>query len=99
MNLNDKKVTSKRTFPCPYCKGDYQDTDYIDGYTVVLGECDACTYGLIEVGSEQHMKIKRNSATRKALELFGGYRAYSPSEFRAIGEIIQAAVEQRGKDE
>ena len=89
----------KRAFPCPFCKGEYQDTDYIDGYTVVLGECGVCDYGMIEVGSETHMKLKRNSATRKAIELFGGDKLFDPTEFRVIGEIIQAAVESRGKKE
>jgi hypothetical protein len=82
-----------RYFPCPWCRGQYQDTDTIDWYTVVLSTCSACDYGMIEVGSAKHMALKRNSATRKAIELFGGDRVFSHEDFEQIGRIIQSAVE------
>ena len=49
-------------FPCPYCKGEYSWVEPVlaDGsgptYT-----CGFCNNGMIEIGSEKHLEIKRNN--------------------------------------
>lgn len=89
-------MKSHKKFPCPYCKGKYLDTDYIDGYTVELGRCNACTYGQIEVDSPQHVEIKIRRVAIEAISAFGPKDAAWPYEILLdIGAEIQKVVASR----
>lgn len=49
-------------FPCPYCKGQYEWVEpVLDDGSGPTYSCGFCDHGMIEVGSEKHMDIKRNN--------------------------------------
>ena len=49
-------------FPCPYCKGKYSWVEpVLDDGSGPEYSCGFCDEGMIEVGSEKHMEIKRQN--------------------------------------
>src|SRR3990167_3920594 len=72
-------------FPCPYCRGKYSWVEPVlddgSGPTYTCGFCDE---GMIEVGSDKHLEIKRNNPPTWFLyELVGELGS-------ALGEVIDA---------
>lgn len=58
-----------RRFPCPYCKGEGSWVEPVlddgSGPTVDCGFCGG--EGMIEIGSEKHMEIKRQNPPKEFL--------------------------------
>lgn len=86
---------NKRYYPCPYCKGDPIEYEYVDGQEVAL--LSACNYceeqGMIEIGGEVHMRHKRERVGMEALMAFGGEEWYVGASFmHDLGTQVEALV-------
>lgn len=75
-----------RKFPCPYCKGDGSWVEPVlddgSGPTYHCGVCDG--EGMIEIGSEKHLEIKRNNPPKDIMWEMIAERSY------ALDQVIDA---------
>jgi hypothetical protein len=79
-------------FPCPYCKGEYSWVEPVlddgSGPTYTCGFCDE---GMIEIGSEKHMEIKRNNPPKYVMWEMLGERGY------VLDEVVRALEQFDGE--